>query len=159
MNKIKALYSVERYARKKSMDFDQRMALRQQQSLPILSEIKSELQEKLPGILPKSSMGQAVTYTLDLWDRLNVYLEDGRCEIDNNLVENSIRPVALGRKNYLFAGSHGGAANAAMMYSFLYTCKINNVNPFEWLRDVLNIIPDHPANRLEELLPGNWKNR
>jgi hypothetical protein len=83
------------------------------------------------------------------------YIEDGRYEIDNNLIENSIRPVALGRKNYLFAGSHEAAQYAAMMYSFMGTCKINNVEPFAWLRQVLSVIPDYPANKLEELLPGS----
>jgi transposase len=74
-------------------------------------------------------------------------------EIDNNLVENAIRPVAVGRKNYLFGGSHNGAERAAMLYSFLGTCKINDVNPFEWLRSTLERIPNHPVNRISELLP------
>jgi transposase len=94
---------------------------------------------------------------LHLWPRLIRYLDDGRYEIDNNLIENSIRPVALGRKNYLFAGSHEGAQRAAIMYSFLGTCKINNIEPFEWLSTVLKRIPDHSIQRLEELLPGNLK--
>ncbi len=84
-------------------------------------------------------------------------LDDGRYEIDNNLIENSIRPVALGRKNYLFAGSHEGTQRAAIMYSFLGTCKINNIEPFEWLSTVLKRIPDHSIQRLEELLPQNLK--
>ena len=107
-------------------------------------------------VLPKSAMGIALSYTLGLWNRLIRYLDDGRYEIDNNLVENSIRPVALGRKNYLFAGSHEGAERAAMMYSFLGTCKKNDINYFTWLKDILERIPEHKANRLEELLPGEW---
>ena len=83
------------------------------------------------------------------------YLYDGELEIDNNLVENAIRPNALGRKNYLFAGSHHGAERAAMMYSFLGTCKANDVNPFEWFKTVLEIIPDQKANKVHELLPYN----
>jgi hypothetical protein len=86
-----------------------------------------------------------------------IYTTDGRLQIDNNLVENTIRPVAIGRKNYLFAGSHNGARRAAMLYSFLGTCKINNVNPFHWLRDTLEKIPAHPVNQLEILLPQNYK--
>jgi len=82
------------------------------------------------------------------------YTEDGRWEIDNNAVENSIRPVALGRKNYMFAGSHEGAMRAAMIYSFLGTCKFNDVEPFSWLKDVLSRIQDHSIQKLEELLPG-----
>ena len=96
----------------------------------------------------------AIAYTLNLWPRLIRYMDDGRFYIDNNLIENSIRPVALGRKNYLFAGSHDAAQNAAMMYSFLATCKINNIEPFAWLKEILSIIPDYPANQLHRLLPG-----
>jgi transposase len=95
-----------------------------------------------------------VAYTLNLWPRLIRYLEDGRFQIDNNLIENSIRPVAIGRKNYLFAGSHEAAQNAAMIYSLLASCKINNVEPFSWLRDTLSVIPDWPANQLHKLPPG-----
>lgn len=82
-----------------------------------------------------------------------LYTTNGMLEIDNNLVENAIRPVAVGRKNYLFAGSHNGAQRAAMLYSFLGTCKINNINPFEWLRSTLDQIPNYPINRIAELLP------
>ena len=80
-------------------------------------------------------------------------IEDGRFQIDNNLIENTIRPVALGRKNYLFAGSHEAAQDAAMVYSLLATCKVNNVEPLEWLTKTLSILPDCPAEKLEELLP------
>jgi transposase len=84
-------------------------------------------------------------------------VNDGVYEIDNNIIENAIRPLALGRKNYLFAGSHDAAQRAAMMYSFFATCKVNDIEPFEWLTDVLNRIPDHKANKLNELLPSNWR--
>ena len=87
------------------------------------------------------------------WDSLLAYLHDGNLEIDNNLVENAIRPNALGRKNYLFAGSHDGAERIAMFYSFFGTCQKNNVNPFNWLKYVLEKLPDYPANRMKELLP------
>ncbi len=89
-----------------------------------------------------------------LWPRLKRYVDDGRFNIDNNLIENSIRPVALGRKNYLFAGSHEGAKNAAVIYSLLATCKLNNIEPFEWLKEALETIPDYPANQLHKLIPG-----
>ena len=91
--------------------------------------------------------------------KLTAYLEDGRIEIDNNLIENAIRPLALGRKNYLFAGSHAGAERVAMMYSFFASCKVHEVNPWEWLKDVLERIGDHSVNQLEELLPHQWKPR
>ena len=82
-----------------------------------------------------------------------VYCNDGKLEIDNNLVENSIRPIAIGRKNYLFAGSHEAAQNAAMFYSLLGTCKLKGIEPFQWLKNLFEVLPDHSANKLEELLP------
>src|SRR6267154_946740 len=109
------------------------------------------------GSLPQSPIGQALNYSLQRCDKLMLYTTSSKLQIDNNLVENAIRPVAIGRKNYLFAGSHEGARRAAMLYSFLGTCKINNVNPFDWLRDTLEIIPAHPVNQLEKLLPQNYK--
>lgn len=154
---IQQLYAIERQAREEQLDYDQRKALRQEKSAPILEELHTWLKENVTQTLPKSAIGQAIAYTLHLWPRLIRYLDDGRYEIDNNLIENSIRPVALGRKNYLFAGSHEGAQRAAIMYSFLGTCKINNIEPFEWLSTVLKRIPDHSIQRLEELLPGNLK--
>jgi len=115
--------------------------------------LKKYLIEKAIGVLPKSDIGKAISYTLKLYDRLEVYLTDGRVLIDNNLVENSIRPLALGRKNWLFAGSHEAAQRNAMMYSFLVTCKLNNVEPFEWLKNTLNKILDYNIQNLKELLP------
>jgi len=154
---IQQLYANERQAREESLDYDQRKALRQEESAPVLQELHAWLKENVIQTLPKSTIGIAIAYTLHLWPRLVRYLDDGRYEIDNNLIENSIRPVALGRKNYLFAGSHEGAQRAAIMYSFLGTCKINNIEPFEWLSNVLRRIPDHSIQRLEELLPLNLK--
>ncbi|MCB0539374.1 MAG: transposase, partial [Bacteroidetes bacterium] len=100
--------------------------------------------------------GKALLYAKNHLPRLEHYLRDGRIEIDNNQIENKIRPLALGRKNYLFAGSNQGAQRAAMMYSFFASCKANDINPREWLRDVLIRIGSHPINRLEELLPVQW---
>lgn len=123
----------------------------------MLDELEQWLKANLNEVLPKYSISEAIQYTLKLWPRLRRYTEDGRWEIDNNLIENTIRPVALGRKNYLFAGSHKAAQRAAMMYSFLGTCKLNGTEPFAWLKDVLTRLPDHPVNRLDELLPNNWQ--
>jgi transposase len=154
---IQKLYQVEQQAREEHLDYGQRKELRQERSVPVLQELHTWLKENIVQTLPKSAIGTAIAYTLHLWPRLIRYLDDGRYEIDNNLIENSIRPVALGRKNYLFAGSHEGAQHAAMMYSFLGTCKINNIEPFEWLTNVLRRMPDHSIQRLEELLPGNLR--
>ena len=101
--------------------------------------------------------GQAIDYTLSLWTRLSRYVEDGRLEIDNNLVENSIRPVAIGRKNYLFAGSHNGAKWAAIFYTILANAELTGLEPMSYLKDLLEILPDYPVKKLENLLPVNWK--
>lgn len=154
---IQKLYKTERKAREEKLSYQARKQLRNTESIPVLQELEFWLKEELVKVLPKSAIAQAIAYTLNLWKRLEAYTEDGRYEIDNNLVENSIRPVAIGRKNYLFAGSHEGAKRAAMIYSFLETCKQNDVEPFAWLKDVIARIPDHKANRLMELLPQNWK--
>ncbi len=147
------LYDIEREIREGGYDTEQVRRIRKEQSVPVLEEMEKWLKVQAQGVLPRSAIGSAVHYTLSLWSRLIRYTEDGRFRIDNNLIENSIRPVALGRKNYLFAGSHQAAQQAAMIYSFLGMCKINEVEPFRWLRHTLEVIPDYPANQLEDLLP------
>lgn len=156
--KIQKLYQVERAAREGGFSFEARKKIREEESLPILEELETWMKKNIIEVLPKSAIGVAIGYCLGRWERLKRYLDDGRYEIDNNLIENSIRPVALGRKNYLFAGSHDAAQRAAMIYSFLGSCKINQVNPNHWLTDVLSRLPDYKANRLEELLPHYWIN-
>jgi transposase len=148
------LYAIERTAREEHLDAKAIKALREEKAIPVLTEMEIWLRLEVYNVLPKSAIGKAIAYTLNLWPRLVRYVEDGRFQIDNNLIENSIRPVALGRKNYLFAGSHEAAQQAAMIYSLMATCKINNVEPFEWLKNVLTILPDYPANQLHKLLPG-----
>lgn len=150
------LYAVERNARELQMSHEQRLALRQKESLPALKEMEDWMKSNIIQVLPKSLIGKAIAYTLSLWPRLVRYADDGRCEIDNNLIENAIRPIALGRKNYLFAGSHEGAERAAMMYSFMSNCKMNNVEPFSWLKDVLTRLPDTKVSMLKSLLPQYW---
>lgn len=147
------LYRIERRARKLELPYAQRKKLRIKRALPILNELEKWLKAEQANVLPKSAIGEAINYTLSLWKRLVRYVENGSWEIDNNLIENSIRPVALGRKNYLFAGSHEAAQNAAMMYSFLGTCKINNVEPYQWLKETLSSIQDHSAKNIDQLLP------
>ena len=153
---IKQLYALERDCVEQGFDAQKVLEHRQVHALPILGGLKTWLDGQQPVLTPKSRIGQAVNYTLSLWPRLARYVEDGSYLIDNNRIENCIRPLALGRKNYLFAGSHQAAQRAAMMYSFFATCKMNGVNPYQWLRDVLNRIPEHRVNRLHELLPNNW---
>lgn len=151
---IQKLYAIERQAREENLSRAERYLIRHEKSLPILSGLKSWMMENYKAVLPKSTIGQALHYSLERFDKLMLYTTDGKLEIDNNLIENAIRPVAIGRKNYLFAGSHNGAKRAAMLYSFLGTCKMNDINPFEWLRQILEKIPTHQVNKLSELLPN-----
>ena len=150
---MQKVYAIEREARESKLSYDERLKLRQERSVPILKELRSWMIENYKAVVPKSPIGQALHYCLERWDKLVVFTTNGKLEIDNNMVENAIRPVAVGRKNYLFAGSHNGAQRAAMLYSFLGTCKINDINPFEWLRSTLDRMPNHPVNKISELLP------
>ena len=147
------LYDIERELRQQNADHEQIKQRRQREAVPVLTQMKHWLDENLHQTLPKSAIGQAIAYTLTLWNRLQAYVEDGRFQIDNNLIENAIRPVALGRKNYLFAGSHDAAQNAAMLYSILASCKINDINPFDYLKNTLEKISDYPAKKIDDLLP------
>jgi transposase len=155
MQEIQKLYMVERKARESGLTPKQRHELRLDESLPILNALGTWMAEQIRTTLPKSPFGKALIYSVSRWDNLMAYLKDGYLEQDNNLVENAIRPNALGRRNHLFAGSHAGAQKAAMFYSFFGTCKMNNVDPFTWFKTVLEIIPDYPANKLVDLLPQN----
>ena len=157
MGKIQELYTIERKARQDNMPSDQRKELRLDKSLPILNELGKQIAQMNKTAIPKSPMGIALNYAVQRWDNLINYLYDGSVEIDNNWVENAIRPNALGRKNYLFAGSHEGARRAAMFYSLFGTCKKNNMNPYLWLKKVLEVIPNYPANKIGDLLPQNLK--
>jgi len=154
---IGRLYAVEDKARgekpEDKLPPEERYKLRQAESVPIMKEIKAWLDTEVHKTLPKSAMGQAISYTLNIWNRLETYLTDGRFEIDNNLLENAIRPVALGRKNWLFAGSHDGAKRSAMIYSFVGTCAMQGIEPFEYLRNVIDKLPGHPQSRIDKLLP------
>jgi transposase len=157
LTELLKLYAIERRIKEEGLSVEQTLHTRKTESAPVLLNFKEWMLENYKAVLPQSPIGQALHYSLQRWDKLMIYATDGRLKIDNNLVENTIRPVAIGRKNYLFAGSHNGARRAAMLYSFLGTCKINNVNPFEWLRDTLEKIPAHPVNQLQILLPQNYK--
>lgn len=156
---LQQLYAIERKAKEEGLGHEERHSLRQQGSVPLLKGLYQWMEGYYPGVVPKSPIGKALQYAMKRWDKLCRYTTDGKLEIDNNLVENSVRPIALGRKNYLFAGSHASAQRAAMAYSLLATCKANGVNPFDWLKDVLERLPSHPINKVHELLPHNWKPR
>ena len=155
---IQDLYKIERKCRDEKWNHNRRMLIRQELCVDILNRIKSNLEDlSIKNILPKSTLGEAIGYTLKRWKQLSLYIHHGEVEIDNNLLENDIRPIALGRKNYLFAGSHDSAQRAALIYSFFATCKMHGINPSDWLLDVLLRIKEHHINKLDELLPQNWK--
>lgn len=158
MELIQSLYDVERRARQGHFTHEQRLQARQKEAAPALKQIKQYLEHNKASALPKSLLGTAINYTLSRWDKLSSYTNDGKLEIDNNLVENAIRPVALGRKNYLFAGSHESAQRAAMIYSLLSCCKICEVEPVAYFTDVFRKLPQYPINQVQNLLPFNWKN-
>ena len=154
---IQKLYRIERKLKERKVTVDVIKRYRLLYALPILNEIEQYLKTEKRNVLPKSSIGKAIAYTLNIFENLKQYLYNGKFEIDNNNIENAIRPLAIGRKNYLFAGSHQSAQNIAMFYSFFATCKTHNINPHTWLSDILKRIPEHKANKLYELLPQNWK--
>lgn len=155
LGEMQQLYDVERQAKEEGMSYDQRYEIRQKKCLPVLKNIHGWMKENIMEVLPQSGIGKAIAYTLKRWEKLCFYTTNGQLEIDNNLVENAIRPVAIGRKNYLFAGSHHAAQRSAMLYSFIGTCKKRGVEPYGWLKEVLTKIQDQKANELRQLFPMN----
>ena len=153
---IGALYAIEEQARTQQLDHQQRYQLRLLKAKPIVDAFDIWLGEHYQQVLPQSKIGKALAYALNRWKNMTLYLTDGRLEIDNNLVENIIRPAAIGRKNYLFAGSHDAAKRIAVIYTFFAACKHHDINPEVWLSDVLNRIHLHPVNQIHQLLPQNW---
>ena len=150
---IQRIYAADR--RGKELPVIEKKQYKKQQMKPLFIElsqwIDSELQQ---GIEPKSAYGKALSYTKKQWPKLIRIVDHPQVELDNNLTENKIRPLALGRKNYLFAGSHPAAERIAMMYSFFGTCKAHDVNPYDWLKSTLDRIPETKLSELEKLLPG-----
>ena len=156
LQQIQKLYAIERSCSEQAMNENQIKEVRQQQAIPILDALGTWIKEQYAQVLQRGDIGEALAYSIKRWDRLMIYTQDGRLQIDNNPVENSIRPVALGRKNYLFAGSHEAAKRSGMLYSLLGTCKMHGVEPTTWLKEVLIILPTYPINRIKELFPQHW---
>ena len=132
---------------------DQIRHIRRNDVIPVLNQLNEWLKDNLHPNLPSNPLQKAIKYMLKRWDGLVQYTTHGELLPDNNLIENQIRPMALGRKNYMFCGSHNGAVNAAILYSFLGTCKLNDIDPFKWLIYVFNHIDNHNINKLHQLLP------
>lgn len=154
---IGQLYDVERQAKEDGLDAAGIKELRQECSRPILAEIKSYLDSWSKEVLPKSPMGKAIGYDRAQWVALNRYVDNGILSIDNNLVERVLRTVVIGRKNWLFAGSDNGGKRAAVIYSLVASCKSCSIDPFLYLRDVIDRVSSHPAKKISELIPSNWK--
>lgn len=152
MDFIARMYAVQ--SKTEDMSPEERKAYRLEHLKPVLAEYKAWLVKEYPKVTPKSTIARAIKYALNRHEGMENILLDGRIELDNNLIENKIRPLALGRKNYLFAGSDAGAQRLAMMYSFFGTCKALNVNPLKWLQRVLEVLPSTKMSDLENLLPG-----
>lgn len=157
VGQIQVLYALEKQMRDDQAPWEERTKSRQEKAVPVLRGLKEWMMEQLPLTAPSSPLGIALTYSLHRWEGLCAYTEHGQIEIDNNLAENAIRPIAIGRKNYLFAGSHQAAEMTAAMYSFTATCKRNGVDEFEWLKDVFERIQSHKQKDLYQLLPNHWK--
>jgi transposase len=150
--RIAALYAIEADIRGRSAD--ERRQARQRRTKPLVDALRLWLDTKLAAVSGKSSIAGAIRYALSRWDGLARFLDDGRIEIDSNVVERAIRPIALGRKNHLFAGSDGGGEHWAVIASLIETCKMNSVDPQAYLRDVLaKIVARHPMDRIDQLLP------
>ncbi len=152
LERIAGLYAIEKEIRGRSAD--ERRAMRQDRSRPIIDDLEPWLRAKLALISQKTKLAEAIRYALSRWVGLTRFLDDGRIEIDSNVVERSIRPIALNRKNALFAGSDGGGEHWAVIASLIETCKLNGIDPFAYLKDVISkIVNGHSNSHIDELLP------
>jgi len=153
---IAGLYVLEDYARESALSFDARYQLRQEKSVPILEELKTWLDTNNNCTPPQSAIGKAIAYSLNHWPALTNYINDGEVEIDNNLIENAIRPLALGRKNWLFVGNQEGANGSALFYSLIETCRLHNIEPYAYLKKIFSKfhgIDKTNPEELKKLLP------
>jgi hypothetical protein len=157
VQQIRKLYLIEAHAREQSFWPEQRLALRQQLAPEIWAGIKGRLQELGPSLLPQSPLGKAVRYALNEWESWQVYLKDGRLEIDNNLLENAIRPSAVGKKNYLFIGHPDAGWRSAVIYSVVVSCKRRGIDPWAYLTDVFRRLPSAKIQEIGQFVPARWK--
>ncbi|HFL4149175.1 TPA: IS66 family transposase, partial [Escherichia coli] len=153
LQRIGELYVIE--AEVRGCSAEQRLAARKARAAPLMQSLYDWIQTQMKTLSRHSDTAKAFAYLLKQWEALNVYCSNGWVEIDNNIAENALRGVAVGRKNWLFAGSDSGGEHAAVLYSLIGTCRLNNVEPEKWLRYVIEHIQDWPANRVRDLLP--WK--
>lgn len=157
VRRIKEFYEIEALAKNAGDDAEALQARRDEDARPKLEDFKKWVEETYIAVLPKSPIGKACAYTLNHWTALNHYLDDGHLAIDNNAAERAIRPLTVGRKNWLFAGSKRGGHAAATLYSLIESAKRHGIDPFVYLRDLLTRIPTHPNRSIDELFPDHWK--
>jgi hypothetical protein len=151
------LFEIEKDAKTRCLKPEERLLLRKEKSSPLMSSLKTWLDKEVHKVRPKSSIGKAILYCLGRWNELARFLADGRIEISNNLIENRVRPFAIGRKNWLFAGSEEAARAMAIILTINGTCKLHGVNFFEFTRNLLEEMPKRKSNDIDDLLPVNWK--
>jgi hypothetical protein len=156
MQQIQHLYRIEEKLRQQRAGPSLRQAVRSSQSAMVVRRIEKALRVKVASHRPTSQMGEAIGYALSLWPQLQVYLREGNVEIDNNLVENAIRPTAVGKKNYLFFGHPQAGERSAILYTLLENCKREGINPQEYLHDILSRRPTTPLDEISRLTPANW---
>jgi transposase len=157
VRRIDELFAIERAINGKSSD--ERRAIRQERSKPLVAALEGYMREQLERLSPKNDTAKAIRYLLTRWPSFTRFLDDGRICLSNNAAERALRGVAVGRRNWTFAGSDEGGRRAAAVYSLTETCKLNDVDPRAWLADVLAKLPDHPAHRIAEMMPWAWKAR
>ena len=157
VTKLRRLYLIERHARDECLRPDQRWKLRQELAAPVLAALQPRLQVMPEKYLPQSPLGKAIRYVANEWVPLTRYLEDGRLEIGNNLTENAIRPSALGKKNWLFIGHPQAGWRSAVIYSVIVSCRRRGIDPWEYLRDVLQRLPAMKQSEISSVVPGCWK--
>jgi len=155
VERIDVLFAIEREIN--GMTPQERVRIRNERSRSLVSELERWLREQRARVSKNSETGKAIDYSLKRWSVLTRFLDDGRLCMSNNAAERELRAIALGRRNWTFAGSDEGGRRAAAIYTLIATAKLNNVDPQAWLADVLARLPDHPAKRIHELLPWNWR--
>jgi transposase len=155
LERIGEIFAIEREINGRSAA--ERLAVRQARSVPLLANLKAYLDACLTRISRKGDLAKAIGYSLTLWTALNRFTEDGRLEMSNNAAERAIRPLTLGRRNWTFLGSDTGGDRAAVFYTIIQTCKLNDINPEAYLADIVGRLGHHPASRIDELLPWNWR--
>jgi transposase len=157
ISQIQLLYQVEKEIRENKLSGAQITKLRREKAVPVLQRLGEWLNENYAQVLDRTPIGKAIGYSLQRWDRLCLYTTQPYLQPDNNGIENAVRPLAVGRRNFLFAGSHKGAERMALLYSLMACCKSHGINPYDYLKNLLTRIASYPHKQIAQLLPHNWQ--